>query len=110
MRWQPNSEGQTRTIEEAIGIAKRCGVQVPDDVAFFVDEFGELGEASTARGPRVDKPAGAIVYWSDLVHDKTGKVPFRIWSGILNSDEAIVAVFAHEMHELEHLRGFLQEG
>jgi hypothetical protein len=53
---------------------------------------------------------GAIVYWSDLVHDKTKKVPFRIWDGILKSDEAIVAVFAHEMYELGELRPILQEG
>ena len=37
-------------------------------------------------------------------------MPFRIWQGILNSDEAIVAVFAHEMYELEQLRSLLQHG
>ena len=69
-----------------------------------------LHEHKTACGPRVDKPAGSIVNWTDLVHDKTGKVPFRFWPGILKSDEAIVAVFAHEMFELEMLRPMLKEG
>ena len=64
---------------------------------------------STARGPRVIKPAGMHVIWSDLVHDKTGKVPFRIRPDILASDEAIVAVLAHEMYELEMLRPLLQQ-
>ena len=76
---------------------------------FFEDELNELHEQFTARGPRVDKPAGSIVYWGDLVHDKTGKVPFRLWPGILSSDEAIVAVLAHEMFELEMLRPILRE-
>jgi len=93
-----------------VELARRSGVDIPTDVAFFVDESGELDEKITARGPRVDKPTGEPVYWSDLVHDKTDKVPFRIWSGILRSDEAIVAVISHEMYELEQLRPYLQKG
>jgi hypothetical protein len=107
--WWPNPDRQTRTIEEAVAIARRFGVQIPDDVAFFVDEVGDLDANTTARGPRVTKPAGMIVVWSDLVHDKTGKVPFRIRPDILTSDEAIVAVLAHEMYELEQLRPLLQQ-
>jgi hypothetical protein len=108
--WQDNPEGATRTIEEAILIAKKFGVQIAEDVAFFVDELGELDCDTTARGPRVDKLIGEKVHWSDLVHDKTGKVPFRIWPGILSSDEAIVAVISHELYELEKLRPFLLQG
>src|SRR5437764_82504 len=102
--WPANPERQARSIEEAVAIAKRFGVQIPDDVAFVVDEYGDLGADTTARGPRVTKPAGATVHGTDLVHDKTGKVPFRIRPDILQSDEAIIAVFAHEMYELEKLR------
>ena len=108
--WRPNLDGQTRTIEQAVEIAQRSGVQIPTDVDFFVDELGDLDADTTARGPQVTKPAGATVAWSDLVHDKTGKVPFRIRPDILKSDEAIVAVFAHEMYELERLRPILQKG
>jgi hypothetical protein len=108
--WQANPDGRTRTIEEAVEIARKFGVRVPDDVAFFVDESGELGEDITARGPRVDKLVGEKVWWSDLVHDRTEKVPFRLWPGILRSDEAIAAVIAHEMYELENLRPLLQAG
>jgi hypothetical protein len=85
-------------------------VVIPEDVDFFPDELGELDENNTACGPRVVRPAGTAIGWSALVHDRTGKVPFRFWPGILNKDEAIVAVFAHEMFELEQLRPLLQEG
>jgi hypothetical protein len=93
-----------------VTIAKKHGVQIPEDVEFFPDELNELHENKTACGPRVSKPAGNVVDWTDLVHDRTGKVPFRFWPGILGSDEAIVAVFGHEMFELEMLRPLLEEG
>ena len=104
VRWHPNPSGQVRTIEEAIEIARRNGVTIPVDVAFFVDELGELGPTITARAPEVRKPAGDKVSWSDLVHDRTGKVPIVIRPDVLQSDEAIVAVFAHELHEIEGFR------
>ena len=85
-------------------------MQIPDDVDFFVDELGDLDERTTARGPMVSKLAGTIVTWSDLAHDITGKVPFRIRPDILTGDEAIVAVIAHEMYELEMLRPLLRIG
>ena len=58
----------------------------------------------------MDEPVGEPVHWSDLVQDKTGKVPLRIWPGIRTSDEAIVAVISHEMYELEKPRPFLHKG
>ncbi|MHB1556649.1 MAG: hypothetical protein ACYC61_04105 [Isosphaeraceae bacterium] len=103
-QWRPNPDGQTRTIDEAVAIARRFGVRIPEDVEFFVDELGDLDERTTARGPLVSKIAGEVVTRPDLVHDITGKVPFRIRPDILTSDEAIVAVLAHEMFELERLR------
>jgi hypothetical protein len=111
LEWRPNSPGQTRTIEEAIAIARRFGVHIADDVAFFVDEFGYLDKTTTARSSRVlPRLPQSPVYWSDLVHEKTGKIPFLIRPDILDSDEAIVAVFAHEMHEIDALRPILSEG
>jgi hypothetical protein len=108
--WKDNPDGRIRTIQEAVSIAKRYGVEIPDDLEFHVDESGELDPSCTARSPRVDKPAGESVFWSDLVHDKTHKVPFRIWPGILKSDEAIVADFAHEMVEISWLWPHIEKG
>jgi hypothetical protein len=108
IEWRDNPDGKVRTIQEAVEIAKSNGVLIPDDVEFHVDETEELHMDLTARAPRVDKPAGERVYWSDMVHDLTNKVPIRVWPGILRSDEAIVAVIAHEMHELGSLRPGLE--
>jgi hypothetical protein len=109
-QWKDNPDGQLRTIKEAVEIAKKYGVVIPSDIEFHVDESGELDGDLTARGPRVDNPMGERVYWTDLVHDRTHKVPFRIWPGILKSDEAIVAVLSHEMHEILTLRPHLESG
>jgi hypothetical protein len=107
---RPNQLGEARTVEKARAIAARFGIAVPEDVDFFPDEFGLLDDNTYARGPRVTKQAGEMVLWSDLIHDKTGKVPFLFRPDILGSDEGIVAVFAHEIHELESLRPLLQGG
>jgi hypothetical protein len=39
----------------------------------------------------------------------TGKVPFIVRPDVLQSDEAIVAVFAHEIHELQSIRELLRK-
>jgi hypothetical protein len=104
LAWQSNPDGLVRTIEEAIEIARRNGVMIPEDVAFFIDEQGELGPTITARGPQVRRLPGEKVRWSDLVHKLTGKVPIIIRPDILQSDEAILAVIAHELHEIEGFR------
>jgi hypothetical protein len=42
VRWKKNKGGQKRTIEEAVEIAKRNGVEIPDDVEFFEADPGDL--------------------------------------------------------------------
>jgi hypothetical protein len=46
---------------------------------------------------------------AQLIHPETGKIPFIVRDDIFDSDEAIVAVFAHEMYEIEELRPILEE-
>ena len=104
MDWRPNSGGEIRTIEQAIAVAMRHGVVIPPDVAFFVDEFDKLSPSVTARGPEIRRFPGGRVRWADLVNNRTGKVPFLVRPDILGSDEAIVAVIAHEVHEIEGFR------
>jgi hypothetical protein len=95
-----------------VSIARNHGVDIPDIAAFFVDELDELkslDESITARGPKITKPPGGTVVLDDLLN-KFGQVPFIVRADILESDEAIVAVIAHEMHELNGLLPLLREG
>ena len=110
LTWQPNLDGQKRTIEEARAIAKQAGIHIHYEVDFFEDEEGELPEDLTVQGPRVTKRAGSIVYWADLVNGSIGKVPFLIRPDVLQSDEAIVGVFGHEMYVLDAVRPLVNKG
>lgn len=110
LTWRENVGGAKRSLADAIEIARTHGVSIPDDVDFFEVDENELPEHMTARGPVVSKPAGSIVVWSDFVNSVTGKIPFRIRTDVLSSDEAIVAVFGHEMYELTKLRAILKLG
>jgi hypothetical protein len=57
----------------------------------------------TAMGPGVVEQLDGYVYWREH-YNRFGKIPFQIHPDVLTSDEAIVAVFAHEMSELSQLR------
>lgn len=109
LNWNRNPDGAIRSITEAVEIAKARGVVIPEYVAFFLDELCWLDEHTTARGPKITKAAGSIVVWEDLLN-RFGKVPFIVRRDIMESDEAIVAVIAHEVHELQGLMPLLCHG
>jgi hypothetical protein len=50
------------------------------------------------------QPPDGFIDWEDHYHPRTRKIPFRIRAEVFESDEAIVAVFGHEMVELAELR------
>lgn len=100
INWTPNSEG-VRTLGQAIAIAQSAGIQIPNDIAFFVDENLPLNTYAKYFG-RVSV-YGEEVPWSDF-YNRFGFIPLRINPVVLISDEAIVAVFTHEFHELNQLR------
>ena len=86
---------------------------MPADVIFFQAEPGDLEGTwedlftdrgmETARGPVVYEHHDGYVYWQDH-YNIFGRIPFLIHPDVLVSDEAIVAVFEHEMFELSKLR------
>jgi hypothetical protein len=101
VKWNPNSHG-ARTIEEAVAIAKKNGINIPDDILFISDE-GTLASDTFAKYFGAIKKPGEIIRWKEF-YNIHGKIPVRIREDVLLSDEAILAVFAHEMHELNALR------
>ena len=51
VRWKKNKGGRKRTVEEAVDIAKRNGVEIPEDVEFFEADPGDL--KGTLRGSTI---------------------------------------------------------
>jgi hypothetical protein len=118
VRWKRNEGGLKRTIEEAVAIAKSHGVEIPEDVEFFEAEPGQLKGSlkgyltrqrfETARGPEMRSGSDGRIHWADH-YNREGRIPFLVHPEILTSDEAIVAVFRHEMFELALIREVFTE-
>ena len=112
--WRINSGGAERSIEEAIEIARSNGVHIPNDMQFgkllewevppiekatYYAEYFTIGQGFKGKARTLDD----YVEWEEF-YNRFGKIPVRYHPGIFNSDEAIVAVMGHEMHELNKLR------
>ena len=103
--WTLNPDGP-RTIEQAVEIARRNNVSIPSDIHFGVVsvEDGLLDSTTHASYGTFSGRQGTLVQWSELYHEITEKIPVMIREDVLASDEAIVAIFTHEMYELNALR------
>jgi hypothetical protein len=107
MPWRPNPEGP-RTLEQAVEIARGIGIEIPDDVKFMIwkgpwpkNRFAEYLQLG-------DKDVSEFITW-ERFYNKFEEIPVRLNPEILASDEAIVAVIGHEMHELNGLRRLFEE-
>jgi hypothetical protein len=96
----------TRTLygpTGALAFAKQHGIEIQDDVRFVVEPafipsnawavYFRLKNLMNVRN---------FIQWTDFYTQ--GKIWVRIRPEVLMSDEAIVAVLGHEMHELNALR------
>jgi hypothetical protein len=110
IKWRKNMGGVVRTRAEAIEIAKKAGVEIPDwiEINRIVgkDVLPDNVGASYAK-LRSDYNGGRFS-WKDFEHEITKKVPVRLNENIMDSDEAIIANIKHEVHELTELRDALE--
>ena len=109
LKWQPNPDGVIRTRDEAVALARRHGVEIPEDILFGLVQQEDLpANAFAAYAQLGDTSATKRIYWDEF-YNRYEMIPVRLSRGILNSDEAIVAVIGHEMHELNALRKLFDE-
>lgn len=109
IRWKDNpKKTPVRTCEQAEAIAKANGVNIPKWVKFRPVEPQFYGEDKWAQycffGPSLKH-----ISWKDFLQPD-GSVSIGIDSRLLYSDEGIVGVFAHEMHEVHALYEILRHG
>ncbi|MEN7429103.1 LysM peptidoglycan-binding domain-containing protein [Chromobacterium sp. TRC.1.1.SA] len=104
-----NADGLVRTPAEAMDLARLHGVHIPDDINIgFMSKWTRAdADAEYFSQGRSYKPNDWIS-WDEFYHAGTGKIPVRINSALLNSDEALVAHLSHEMHELNSLRDIFE--
>lgn len=96
--WRERPEGP-RTLVEAVSFARSAGIIIEDDVTFVngdailrPEEFASYASFKSNVAYR----------WEDLL--LRDKIVVKVRSEVLVSDDAIVCVFAHEMHEVNALR------
>jgi len=103
--WRANAGG-ARTLDAAIAFARARGIDIPDDVRFFVAPDGLLPTNAYAKYCEVNSHKSYS--WEDFLgrpdRDGNRRVPIKVHASVLESDEAIVAVLAHELFEIQALR------
>ncbi|XYI02092.1 RHS repeat domain-containing protein [Sorangium sp. So ce1128] len=103
--------GGPRTYDEALEIAKKAGIEIPEDISVRV--AGELvpknaDAAYYVRSAGGIKP-GETFTWESLMNKRTEQVVIKLRPEVLESDEAIIGVLTHELYELNKLREIFDE-
>ncbi len=107
--WDLNPEGTPeRTIVQAEMIAKEHGVHIPPWVSFKPKPANFYGEGTWAKYCSFGPPL-THVSWKHFL-ERDGTLTIGIDERLLQSDEGIVGIFAHEMHEVNALYEILQYG
>src|SRR5690242_8658956 len=100
--WKTNTDG-SRSIDEAIALLANNDIVIPKDVRFVLwDDLPADTPASYLLPQRCS--ANTLLRWDTLLLNKYGEVLIRIRPSVLESDEQIIAVISHELHELSLLR------
>ncbi|MFE7331280.1 hypothetical protein ACFU8W_41500 [Streptomyces sp. NPDC057565] len=116
--------GGPRTLPEAVALARSQGVHIGDDVlirldpSLGADAFARYGKRAPSTQQvgwkdltdtiRPPKPGLRPTYWTaEPIEEETAVMVVRLRPDVLESDEAIVAVLAHEVHEINHLQTIL---
>jgi hypothetical protein len=103
--WRPNPNG-ARSVEDAIRLAKQWGVDVGDDVKVVVNDAWLDGIGADVDASYAAFTSQRSYTWDDLLI--RGKMVVKLRSTVLESDEGIVEVLAHEMHEINAIRGMFE--
>jgi hypothetical protein len=106
--WTKNPAGVVRTTADVKRIALEHGVEIPGDIQIFAVQGKWLPPDSFAQYMGRDFLPGQRVSWEQF-YNRYDNIAVKISKDILDSDEAIVAVMAHEMHELNGLRKIFAE-
>lgn len=110
LTWAKNPAGEVRTVEQAIEIARRNGVEIPDDIIVRKTAGKFLPKNSLAAYfGRLGIDPNKTISWDEFFDKDLDGLLVRVDQTVFESDEAIVAILAHEMHELNNLRIIFDE-
>jgi hypothetical protein len=111
--YEVNPNGLVRSRDEAIALARSHGIEIPDDINIqFVGNWKRKDTDAEYFDVGARYKPDDWIEWDDFMAHRgeySGTVPVRINQDILNSDEALLANIAHEMHELNSLKKMFDE-
>jgi hypothetical protein len=101
--FRPNPGGQVRTLDEAVELASRSGVNFdPEDFVFRLDP-NLPRNVGAQYGATMNQVASSVkVPWRSFQR-LDGKILIRVNPNILASDDAIIGTLAHELYEASAL-------
>jgi hypothetical protein len=110
LKWAKNPDGMVRTVDEALEIARRNGVDIADDILLRKVTGKHLPDNTYAKyfGSDTNDPS-KLVRWDDFYNKDLDQLLVKVEQSVFQSDEAIVAILGHEMHELNNLRRLFEE-
>lgn len=102
-RFRPNPDGEERTLDEALEIASRHGIDFdPAEYRVLLDQVSR-SDCYASYFDLDGVAHGSFVPWSRITA-RDGRIVIRVQRSILVSDEMILAALAHEHHETQALR------
>jgi len=108
--WLKNADGAVRSIDEAVEIARIHGVEIPDDILLKKVRGKMLPDNTYAQYfSHYGTDPNKMVRWEEFYDKHLDGLVVLIKENVFQSDEAIVAILAHEMHELSELRRIFEE-
>lgn len=107
--WTVNPDGAVRSVDEAVEIARKHGVVIPDDVLIKKLKGKYLPDNTYARYfSRHGVDPNTRITWDEFYDKGLDELVVSVSDTVFHSDEAIVAILAHEMHELNKLRDLFE--
>lgn len=102
--WRANPDGTVRSLEEALDIGRRHGLEVDDDrLLWAVGAPADFQPGELATYARVRALSDRSVVRRDLLLTRRQRFRILLNPSILASDDAILAVLAHEAYEILEL-------
>jgi hypothetical protein len=90
-------------------MASEHGIIIPEDIKLVAIDGSSLPKDTFAQYLHLGASSiDEMISWEQF-YNRFEEIPVKLSKDILSSDEAIVAVIGHEMHELNSLRAIFEE-
>lgn len=103
-RWRPNPRGARRSLDEALDVGRRNDVDVDDErFLWAIGDAGGFAAGELATYAQVRHFRDEMIVHRSRLVTRGGRYRVLLNPSILASDDTILAVLVHEVHEIQGL-------